>query len=377
MAIIFAVTKLRKFLWERAFTLVTDNQPIRRIFAHDKSIPILASHRLQHWAAILSGFDYRLEHRKSNFLSVADALSRLPANYVHVVESNCDVLPDDLPINVQTLKDATLKDPVSNKILDFTVNGWPNHLNEPVLASYFKLRFSFSVEKGVLLFSNRVVIPQALQAQVLKLLHVGHPGVVRMKLLARSTVWWISLNSDIETYCQDCLPCARVNFKKVDSETYPWPATKFPFERVHVDFYQFKSVNFFIYVDAYSKWFYVTPMSRCNADAVVAELLKIFAFWGLPQKLVSDNGPPFTSNAYKSFCTRFDIELMYSPAYHPQSNAQAERSVQICKKALAKLCSSTSELSPVQFQDAISKFLFAYLNTPSTTTNKTPNQLLL
>jgi len=56
-AVIFAVNKLKKYLWGRHFTLVTDNQPIRHIFAPGKAIPVLASHRLQHWAAILSGFN--------------------------------------------------------------------------------------------------------------------------------------------------------------------------------------------------------------------------------------------------------------------------------------------------------------------------------
>jgi len=198
-----------------------------------------------------------------------------------------------------------------------------------------------------------------------------------MKSLARSCVWLSTLNSDIEIFVQSCSPCARVNFKKLDNQTYPWPAAKGPFERVHIDFYQFQSVNFLLYVDAYSKWFYVVPMLRSTAEAVISVLLSIFAFWGLPKKLVSDNGPPFSSKAYKQFCTNYDIELCYSPVSHPECNAQAERSVQICKKALLKLCSANPDSSATQWQDLISRFLLCYLNTPTTTHNKTPNQLLI
>jgi len=64
MAIIFAVTKLRKYLWGQKFTLVTDNAPISHIFSPEKSLPVVAHHRLQHWAALLSAFDYKLVHRK-------------------------------------------------------------------------------------------------------------------------------------------------------------------------------------------------------------------------------------------------------------------------------------------------------------------------
>jgi len=118
-------------------------------------------------------------------------------------------------------------------------------------------------------------------------------------------------------------------------------------------------------------------MLRTDSESVTSVLLQIFAFWGLPQKIVSDNGPPFNSNSYKQFCTFYDIVLAYSPPCHPQSNSQAERSVQICKKALLKICSSNQNVASNQWPVLISKFLLAYLNTPSTVTGKSPNQLLL
>jgi len=133
---------------------------------------------------------------------------------------------------------------------------------------------------------------------------------------------------------------------------------------------------FCIFVHAFSKWFYVTPMPRADSDSVTRVLLQIFSFWGLPHKIVSDNGSPFNSNSYKQFCTFYDITLSFSP-HHPHSNSQAERSVQICKKALRKICDSNPSASSDQWPVLISKFLLAYLNTPSTVNGKSPNQLLL
>jgi len=135
-------------LWGRALTLVTDNQPIiRHIFAHDKSSPIVASYHLQHWAAILSGFNYRLDHRKTYFLSVADALSRLPTN-VNVLELSSASIPVDLPLGVEAVMDATLADPILSRVLEFNLEGRPNKLIDPALALYHKLRFYFSIEKA-------------------------------------------------------------------------------------------------------------------------------------------------------------------------------------------------------------------------------------
>jgi len=145
-----------------------------------------------------------------------------------------------------------------------------------------------------------------------------------MKLLARSWVWWPSINVDIENFVENCSPCAKVTFVQTDRCTYhPWPQPKYPFQRGHVDFFSFKSVTFFLFVDAYSKWFFVAPMFRTDSESVTSLLLQIFAFWDLPQKIVSNNGPPFNSNSYKQSCTFYDIALAYSPPCHPQSNSQA------------------------------------------------------
>jgi len=226
LAVIFAVTKLKKYSWGRHFTLAKDNQPIRHIFAPGKGITVLASHSLQHWAAILSGFNYTLEHRKSNFLSVADALCRLPMN-VHLLEIFHETIPDDLPVDMEAVVEATRADPLLSKN---TLNGWPNHLNDPSLTAYFKVRFSCSLEKKCSVICKPSCGSASLtKKKVLQLLHLGHPGSVCTKLLARSLVWWLSLNTDIETMCQSCHTCTLVNFKPVDSRTYPWPAVKAPF----------------------------------------------------------------------------------------------------------------------------------------------------
>jgi len=138
-AIIFAITKLRKYLWGRSFILVTDNQPIRHIFSPEKSIPIVASYRLQHWAAILAAYSYKFEQCKSNFLSVPDALSRLPVP-VNLVDVDFDFVTDDLPLNFNSLAEATAQDPILAKVYDFTLQGWPQHLNDSSLALFFKVR---------------------------------------------------------------------------------------------------------------------------------------------------------------------------------------------------------------------------------------------
>jgi len=94
-----------------------------------------------------------------------------------------EYVKDDLPLNLNSLAEATAQDTILAKVYDYTLQGWPQHVNDSSLALFFKVRLSLSVKKNVLLYANRVVIPLALQASVLKLLYEGHPGIVRMNSL--------------------------------------------------------------------------------------------------------------------------------------------------------------------------------------------------
>ncbi|CAH2094574.1 unnamed protein product [Euphydryas editha] len=80
-----------------------------------------------------------------------------------------------------------------------------------------------------------------------------------------------------------------------------------------------------------------------SPDNVIEELCGIFSYVGLPVEIVSDNGPPFDSYRFINFCTKFNIKITKSPAYHPESNGFAERNVQIAKKALRVIASEDSE----------------------------------
>lgn len=101
----------------------------------------------------------------------------------------------------------------------------------------------------------------------------------------------------------------------------------------------------------------------------------IFAIFGLPKQVVSDNGPPFGSKNFLDFCKSNGIECLKSPPYHPQSNGSAERGVQTIKSALKKfLLDPKTKTKSWNFK--INNFLLKYRSTPTTTTNSTPAELV-
>jgi len=167
---------------------------------------------------------------------VLDALYRLPVQATVPVYNLVPRIAG--PVTVDKIASETLKDPVLSVVLRVTHLGCQsknNYKAHPGLSIFFKVRYTLSILKGCLMFAHRVVVASVLQSQVLKGLHEGHPGFVRTKLLARSYVWWPCPDKDIEVLFYNCNSCVKVNLK-AKQIFWPWPATKYPFERVHIDF---------------------------------------------------------------------------------------------------------------------------------------------
>lgn len=130
--------------------------------------------------------------------------------------------------------------------------------------------------------------------------------------------------------------------------------------------------QFLLVCDAYSRWPEVKVMPSTTATATVEAMRSLFAAYGLPQMVVSDNGPQLVSKEFEIFLEANGVKHIKSAPYNPASNGLAERLVQTFKQSLDKQKHSGRSL-----QHGIDSFLFSYRNTPSSSTGKTPSQLFL
>ena len=167
------------------------------------------------------------------------------------------------------------------------------------------------------------------------LLHETHPGIVRMKSLARSYVWWPGIDKDLENCSKGCPACRRHQNVEQKTPLHPLQFPKRPWQRLHVDFAgPFQGYVWLITVDAYSKWPEVIPMKVTTATRTIEELRTIFVRWGLSEQIVTDNGPQFISEEFHKFVYSNGIKHSKTTPYHPQSNGAAERFVQTFKQAI-------------------------------------------
>ncbi|PIO69141.1 integrase core domain protein [Teladorsagia circumcincta] len=186
--------------------------------------------------------------------------------------------------------------------------------------------------------ADRAVIPGPLRPRVLRQLHNRHPGMVRMKALARSYAYWPGIDQDIENAVRRCIRCSAVAKLPVKTTLASWSRPDAPWMRIHVDYAgPYEGTYFLVVVDAFSRWPENFNTNSTTTDATIALLQKTFARYGFPRTLVSDNGTHFASDEFRRFCTNHGIHHIFFPPYHPQSNGQTERFADTFKRALSKL----------------------------------------
>ena len=226
--------------------MVTDHKPLVTLFAPDKGTPAMAANRLARWALLVHQYDYTVEYRRSKDHGNADALSRLPfSNDTSFdgeekeddVDSVCLVRTISRQINPDNpllVVRETAKDPILSQLMRFVKEGWPHAFSEE-LKDFKKLENSLSTENGCVFYGLRVIIPSTLRNHILKLLHLGHFGMQRMKQLARSTVYWPRINFDIENLCRKCTSCGQFQNKPDKPSIHPWMMPEKPWSRLHLD----------------------------------------------------------------------------------------------------------------------------------------------
>ena len=212
----------------------------------------------------------------------------------------------------------------------------------------------------------------------MQMLHSEYMGISKTKNLARYYVWWPKIDEDIENLVKSFKPCQLNRNDPEKHSSHSWQCPSKPWERIHIDFCgSFRNHMYLIVVDAYSKWPEVIRMSSSTSTSETTKvLLSLFSRNGLPDKLVSDNGPQFTSDEFKEFIINCEILHIKTAPYHPQTNGEAERFVQTFKN-FAKRADHDKNMNQRQIDEAILKFLMTYRCTPHSGTEMSPSYVML
>ena len=380
LALVYAVKKFHRYIYGGRFELHTDHKPLLRIFGNKHGIPVHSANRLLRYAHTLLGYDFETKYIDNASFAYADFVSRLMHTHgrpgvediviahirgseqVSEMASPVIFMSNVIPFQHADLLQATDECKHLQKVREYAETHWPairKQIPDTEAVEYFPYRSDIRIVNKCIFLGDRPIIPPKLRGEVLKELHSGHPGASRMNALAREKCFWPGITQQISSYVQRCNNCATNAKSPIKEVLHPWPIPDNPWNRIHIDFAGPMNQDYFlVVVDAHSNWPEVYRMRTITTSHTLNVLREIFARWGTCRTIVSDNGPQFTSAAFKDFCSKNGIEHITSAPYHPQSNGRAEKFVDTLKRGIKKMEGEGD------IDQKLQVFLAAYRGTP-------------
>ena len=174
------------------------------------------------------------------------------------------------------------------------------------------------------------MVPVSMQQVTLTKLHQGHQGIERCRQRARISVWWPGLSLQIEKFVKSCQECVKeCNHRR--EPLIPTTLPDYPWQKIGTDLFILNGATYLVASDYFSWYLEVTKLTNTTTSGIVSALKPLFAKYGLPEEVVSDNGPQYASQEFGDFAKEYNFKHTTSSPHFPQSNGHAERAVQTAR----------------------------------------------
>ena len=382
-AVVYALQKLRPYLYGAEFTVYTDHKPLLCLFSKS-----MTNTKIQRWAILLAEYGATIKYRPGNNNIRADMLSRIAPSSVALIDTAHEYT--DPPGGPADLADD---------LLPFHMDG----LDRQALSAAQQAAFSdlwdkanvedsgYILHKGVLYSVwtpsttspeyPRIVLPPEYQEAVIDRAHkeVGHMATQKTLARLREAYVWPHMRASIRARLNKCAICI-VHHKRqehVAMGDMPLPPT--PMQVVAVDligpFVASSRNNKYVLtiIDHCSGWAEAYPIPDKRSETIEHLFHNCFvATHGCPESLISDNGAEFTAKHWTAYLKKMDIKHVRCTPQHPQSNGKIERFNRTFKEMLAKAVNN----SPGDWENHVGSTLFSHRISVSDVTHYSPFYLL-
>ncbi|KAK3556977.1 hypothetical protein QTP70_022326 [Hemibagrus guttatus] len=298
------------------FTVLTDHKNLEYLRAAKRLNP-----RQARWALFFTRFKFTISYRPGSKNVKADAPSRLYSPDI----ANDDpepILPEKLFTSPISWSEDTLPKPDAPP-------GCPPGLQ---------------------------FIPRSQRTSLIHSTHAslgtGHPGIKGTLSLLQQRFWWPRMAVDVKRYVQECRECAMSKSPRhlPAGKLLPLTVPNRPWSHLGIDFIIDLPVSegctcVLVIVDRFSKSCRLVPLPGQPTALETAECLfnHVFRYYGLPEDIVSDWGPQFTSRVWRAFFKCLGVTISLFSGYHPQINGHTERKIQEIGRFLRTFCHSHQE----------------------------------
>ena len=229
-------------------------------------------------------------------------------------------------------------DPLMHTLADTIVAEWPEDIKDipKALCPYHNHHDVMTVEDGLILKGETLIIQPLERDKILQAIHKGHKGITKCQNHGRLCVYWSRINEDIRKMFEACPICQNHHPHKPRQPLQPTPAPECPWQHIGTDFFTFDGFEYLVIINYYAKMTFIrkVPPSQGNAAKTTSMLKEFFCKHGIPETIRSDNGPQFASHQFAKFTKEWNFDHNTSSPRNPRSNGQAEVAVRVAKGLL-------------------------------------------
>ena len=375
LAIVFACDRFEAYIYGRdRVSIESDHKPLETIVLKPLSS---APKRLQRMLLRLQKYTLDVKFKKGEHMYLADTLSRayIPevkvCDFVHELEELDH--RESLPVSQerwQQLNHASENDYVCQQLRATIQNGWPETKAEvpECVLPYYDSRDELTVQGNLIFKGQLLVVPAAVRTELMSVAHASHIGIEGCLRRMRECLYWPRMTTQVKDYISKCDICLshrsappREPLQQHDFVARPW-------SKIGADLCQLHGRTLLVVCDYYSNFFEVARLNTVTTRSVVREFLPMFARFGLPDVLVTDNGPQFASAEFAVFARKKGITHLTSSPHYAQSNGKSENAVKTLKLIFAKA---------KQSGESEYMALLDWRNTPSEGMGTSPAQRLM
>ena len=224
------------------------------------------------------------------------------------------------------------------------MQGWPNDkATVPFLAQpYYSYKDELAVHEGRVFKGSRVVIPKSERPVLKEKIHSSHLRMDGCLRQARA-LFWPNMGQEIKDFISRCEVCRTFETANSTEPLIHHDMPDRPWAKVGTDIFTIHGRDYLVTVDYLSNFWELDYLSSTSTTVIVHKLKSHFARHGIPDSIVSDNGPQFVSDEFSNFCRKWDIEHYTCSPYNSHANGKAESAVKTAKRLLRKSMESKSD----------------------------------
>ena len=306
LAIIYAITVFKPYIYGREFTCVTDHRPLEWLMS--KKDP---TGKLERWAIKLQEYQMKIGYRSGKTNQNADSLSRTP---------------------MVACYNFGVGDWVEDQAQDEYCQSIISSLDHNENPSYIFLPNGLLAKKD-----GRIVVPARKRHTVLELNHdhklSGHLGVSKTLARIKKLYTWPQMANDVVLHIRNCIMCAKRKTRgHPKAPLQSLPVYDMIWETLAMDIVgplpeTREGFKYILVISDYATRYVITrPMKNQTASTVAKIFVEdVLLEYGSPLRVITDQGRNFVSNLVSDICKLFEIDQLRTTAYHPQTDGLVER----------------------------------------------------